>query len=102
MKVSSRRRSVPLSWSVLEWCRGVGVKVVRWPEEQQQQHQQQHSTALSTCPDTLTADNHHIPLHEEEAFGFHAFVWFRKKLSNYLEKCNRLETKQLTKHTTHI
>ena len=57
LKVSSRRRSVPLSWSVLEWCRGVGVKVVRWPEEQQQQHQQhqhKHSTALSTCQDTLT------------------------------------------------
>ena len=49
------------------------------------------------------SDSHHIPLHAEEAFGFHAFVWFRKKLSsNYLEKCNRLETKQLTKHTTHI
>ena len=33
-----------------QWCCGVGVKVVRWPEEQQQQHQHQHSTALSTCP----------------------------------------------------
>ena len=37
-----------------QWCCGVGVKVVRWPEEQQQQHQHQHSTALSTCQDTLT------------------------------------------------
>ena len=37
-----------------QWCRGVGVKVVRWPEEQQHQQQQQHSSTLSTCPDTLT------------------------------------------------